>query len=315
LAGSLNYGWQELRSLRDGRYKLIDSDRPELFDLANDPGERDDLASLEPGRVQEMQARLAEFLESMEGDVASAEQTPIGLTAAERALLASLGYTEGSGGSAENATHPQDVVFLAEDLVAGAEMLKAGNYEQGKELAEYVLGLDPANKWALQHLSNAFASEGKFQEAQDVAKEFMDRYPDADQSYINFGHILKARGDDASTLAHFRNARERFPDSEWIAYYELLAGFDNDLPEVCEAMIRKAIDDFPTFSPITVMLARCSARNGDPDQAVSLLRIAVANGYASMSLVEASADFADTLRSEAWRSWREEVDGKLNALQ
>ena len=31
--------WAPLRALRDGRYKLIDAPRPELYDLQADPGE------------------------------------------------------------------------------------------------------------------------------------------------------------------------------------------------------------------------------------------------------------------------------------
>ena len=37
LAGSLNYGWQELKGLRYGRWKLIDSEDPEVYDLEADP--------------------------------------------------------------------------------------------------------------------------------------------------------------------------------------------------------------------------------------------------------------------------------------
>ncbi len=57
-------------SLHQGDWKIIrfyshgprQSDRHELYDLANDPGERHDLAALQPDRVKQLSARLDEIL-------------------------------------------------------------------------------------------------------------------------------------------------------------------------------------------------------------------------------------------------------------
>ncbi|MET0552897.1 MAG: sulfatase, partial [Vicinamibacteria bacterium] len=46
-----HYGWSELRSVQDGRFKLIHAPRPELFDLQDDPHEARDLAREQPERV------------------------------------------------------------------------------------------------------------------------------------------------------------------------------------------------------------------------------------------------------------------------
>ena len=42
-----HYGWHELRALRDGACKLVDAPRVELYDLARDPGEKENLARAE----------------------------------------------------------------------------------------------------------------------------------------------------------------------------------------------------------------------------------------------------------------------------
>src|SRR4029079_12752749 len=39
MAPALQYGWSAMFSLRDGRWKYVDAPRPELYDLATDPGE------------------------------------------------------------------------------------------------------------------------------------------------------------------------------------------------------------------------------------------------------------------------------------
>src|SRR5262249_59214769 len=43
LAPRVDFGWSELRSLRDGRYKYVKAPRPELYDVEADPAETRDL--------------------------------------------------------------------------------------------------------------------------------------------------------------------------------------------------------------------------------------------------------------------------------
>ena len=64
-----HYGWSELVSVQDGRFKLIRAPRPELYDLALDPGELSDLSGRDPRRT----AGLRQSLEDMAARVASAK--------------------------------------------------------------------------------------------------------------------------------------------------------------------------------------------------------------------------------------------------
>jgi hypothetical protein len=50
-------GWSPLRVWRDGRYKVIDAPRPELFDLERDPFEQHDIHDREPAMARAMIAR------------------------------------------------------------------------------------------------------------------------------------------------------------------------------------------------------------------------------------------------------------------
>jgi arylsulfatase A-like enzyme len=50
-------GWSPLRVWRDGRYKVIDAPRPELFDLERDPFEQHDIHDREPALARAMIAR------------------------------------------------------------------------------------------------------------------------------------------------------------------------------------------------------------------------------------------------------------------
>src|SRR5258707_4297451 len=54
----LAMGGAALRSLRDGRFKLIDAPRPELYDLARDPGETRNRFADEPRTAAALRGEL-----------------------------------------------------------------------------------------------------------------------------------------------------------------------------------------------------------------------------------------------------------------
>src|SRR5262249_8326081 len=54
----LHYGWSDLRSVRDGRWKYILAPRPELYDLDADPGELRNLTGEQDARARAMRSGL-----------------------------------------------------------------------------------------------------------------------------------------------------------------------------------------------------------------------------------------------------------------
>ena len=55
---NLRFGWSTLRALRSGRFKVIDTARPELYDLEHDPGERQNLFESRRDVAEPMLQRL-----------------------------------------------------------------------------------------------------------------------------------------------------------------------------------------------------------------------------------------------------------------
>ena len=81
----MQYGWSALRSVRGGRFKLIDAPRPELYDLDADPGETRNLHDAEPAAARDLLAKLRTF--GAIGEPPSDTSSP-----ESRERLASLGY-------------------------------------------------------------------------------------------------------------------------------------------------------------------------------------------------------------------------------
>jgi choline-sulfatase len=60
----LHFGWSDLRSLKEGRFKYIEAPRPELYDLREDPGEMHNLLVSQPARAEAMREGLAPYLDA-----------------------------------------------------------------------------------------------------------------------------------------------------------------------------------------------------------------------------------------------------------
>src|SRR5206468_4203594 len=81
-------GWSPLRSLTKASWKYIRTTRPELYDLATDPDEQQNVADANAGKVKEMEADLAK----LEASLAIRAEGRIELRPHERRALESLGY-------------------------------------------------------------------------------------------------------------------------------------------------------------------------------------------------------------------------------
>jgi arylsulfatase A-like enzyme/tetratricopeptide (TPR) repeat protein len=89
----LALGWSELYALSDRRYQYIEAPRPELYDMAADPGEKRNLAPGMPPPFRAMRAALEK--------VPRVEAAPQAATPEELEKLGSLGYISVKRGATE----------------------------------------------------------------------------------------------------------------------------------------------------------------------------------------------------------------------
>jgi arylsulfatase A-like enzyme len=104
------FGWSSLRSLRAGRYKVIEAPRPELYDLAADPYEQHDI-------FDQRRTVGSAMLERLRAVDASGSRTPNRGPVLDRsaaARISSLGYVGGGseavGASVSGGVDPKDQI-------------------------------------------------------------------------------------------------------------------------------------------------------------------------------------------------------------
>jgi hypothetical protein len=112
------FGWASLRSLREGRYKLIDAPRGELYDLVSDPGEERNVFAEHPAVVAALLHRLRSFDSAQ--DLRTAPDPEVDTAVLDR--LASLGYVGRHVAraplSADQQIDPKDRIALLNRITA-----------------------------------------------------------------------------------------------------------------------------------------------------------------------------------------------------
>ncbi|MDR1988970.1 MAG: sulfatase-like hydrolase/transferase [Acidobacteriaceae bacterium] len=122
LFGAYHFGWADVTSVTDGRYRYIASPREELYDLDADPAERQNIAAAQPAIAAQLKAALKDL--SATGPAAA--MAPV--TAADREMLEALGYV-GTFTPSQPSTEPSDVkdgVRTVEQFRRAVARLNAG---------------------------------------------------------------------------------------------------------------------------------------------------------------------------------------------
>lgn len=157
LAPRLDFGWSDLRSLREAGFKWIRAPRPELYALGEDPEEASNRAEEDGIRARSLDAALSKLLAAT-GE-ASARRSP-DAEAEER--LRSLGYVQGPGGRGSGAD-PKDKVEVARRIAEATGPFA----DWPAAIAAYrsLVALDPQNPLLNMRLADALLRSGKASES------------------------------------------------------------------------------------------------------------------------------------------------------
>lgn len=329
LAPQLDFGWSALYGLRTSDWKLIRAPSPELYALAQDPGETRNLI----GEHTEVVERLEPLLEAKLDAAPRAPASRIELAAEERERLQSLGYLAGTTtGAAElgrvggldpkeqmgvlatlnrgleilTAGRPGEALALLEPLgdqgpqlavLRAAAALRAGNPVIAERDARAALRDDPARGDALLLLAQALEQARRFPEARESYARAEQNDPGVAEPVVGLGRIAEAEGDRAGAArlyARARQARAGGPEAVW--RLAALAREDGR-PEEAQALLA-GIDAEALLQPEAALrMAQAEIAAGEP--AAAFRRLEAARAANPTSVVLASRH--GTLLEEAGR--------------
>ena len=279
----LHFNWSELRSVETERYQFIEAPKPELYDLAADPGETRNLYADKKAVAGELHARLAALIRQYSADQELAERT--GLDPALMERLKSLGYAGFSGGGNSTTTggpvpdpslpDPKDriqVYELISDAIAESQhgeyqsstekLVAALKTEPGSVAVHYLLGL---NYYRLRDYPKAV---GEFQRVLQLS-------PDYELATFQLGLAYARTGDFDQAIQNLKHALE-LDGTNFSAAYNLGAAYlrKEMIPEAAAAF-RQSTTIYPEYAQGHRALGELLLYQGQVDESLGELRRAV----------------------------------------
>jgi len=282
-----HYGWSDLRAWRTGRYKVIDSPRPELYDLDRDPYEDKNLYAERRTLADGMISRLREH----EKDTAVSEgasKAAIEVDPEARARLAALGYVgsfvaTASGPRTERAD-PKDKIGLFNLMSEAREIAKRSMKSEATndQVTERVIGMykkvlaeDPTVIDAWFSLGNACQRIKRYEEAITYFKKTLELKPDYDLPVINMANAYRALGKDDAALAGYEHYLTIDPKNGHVRYEMGQIYLDRGDVANAEQNFRQALEIDPRVAPARNALGVLAYQRGDLAGAEREIRAAI----------------------------------------
>ena len=240
----LHFGWSDLRVLRDGRYKYIQAPRPELYDLANDPGETTDLAGTQASRAGAMRAALGKYLDAERAAAARGDGAAPAVAPELLEKLGALGYVGGAA-PADTATpgaDPKDMVVefrIANDLMReGLLRLHDRDYATSAARFQAVLARKVSSFEVHFYLARALLGLSRHAEAARHFEEAARRSPAFAPAWEGLARSLASSGRKAEARHAYERAAALSPRDA--ALQARLGELLRDLGAVDEAIRRQS---------------------------------------------------------------------------
>jgi arylsulfatase A-like enzyme/Flp pilus assembly protein TadD len=270
----LHFNWSELRSVETENYHFIDAPKPELYDLAKDPGETQNLFPQKKAVAEEMRARLAALIRQYSAGQELAEKT--GLDPALMERLKSLGYAGFSGGGSPTITgralpDPKDRIQVYELFSDAMADSQHGHYPESTEKLNAALKTEPDSVPAYYLLGLNYYRMREFPKAVEELQRVLQLSPDYALAVFNLGLAYGQTGDFDHAIQALKRALE-LDGTNFSAAYNLGAAYlkKQMVAESLEAF-RQSVAIYRDFAPGHRALGEVLLYEGQVDDALTEL--------------------------------------------
>lgn len=273
LHGMLVFGWAALEAVYVGPLKYIHGPEPELYDLAKDPNELNDLIGSRPDRVAAMrQALAAVFGDDL--DMAQVAPPTMSLSASDLQKLQGLGYVASAARLPDPSARPNpkrmmpalnEVERIVYEDQAGAPVTPAGRIAKLEAIAERYPNFHPAFRF----LGDQYRLNGEAEKARVAYLRCLDLCPDA-ISLMNIAVTELHLGNNQAAEKYLAQIVSRYPDHLHArCYLGLIAGQQKHYDEAVEHF-RRVFEADPEYrlsgsQPIGVLLSQACTAQGQAD--------------------------------------------------
>lgn len=271
----LHFNWSELRGLETKNYHFIDAPKPELYDVANDPGETRNLYTTKKAVGEEMRARLASLIRQYSGGQELAEKTGLDPALIER--LQSLGYAGFSGGGSPTVSNrslpdPKDRIQTYELFSDAMADGQHGRYQESADKLNLVLQTDPDSIPTHYLLGLNYYRMREFPKAVVQLQRVVQLNPDYALAVFQLGLAYGQMGDWDRAIETLKRALQ-LDATNFSASYNLGAAYlqKKMVPEAVSSF-RQCITTAPDYAQGHRALGEILLYQGQTNEALAELR-------------------------------------------
>ena len=266
----LHFGWSDLASAVDGRYHYVRAPKPELYDLAADPRERDNLA---PSR-ESTASSLATWLDRTTKDTPIAQPAAGDADARER--LRALGYVTSSAPPAADGAvlaDPKDKVVTYETLRRAQRLAAEGRDSDVVAALPPMLAAEPRMLDGWELMAKSLVRLGRTREGIDAFGKVLAIEPMKPETHLALARIYALERQPARAQQHAELAARHDPAAanEVLAELMMDAGRFGD----AAAFAARSISADPSRYMSHFVIGVVAQRDGRCPDAIAAFRRAI----------------------------------------
>jgi tetratricopeptide (TPR) repeat protein len=265
----LEHGWSPQRSVTTEKWKYIRSPEFELYDLASDPQETNNLASAEPERIAELEKKLAALEKAMTTRAGSAVE----LSPQEQRALASLGYLGGPdsphppAAAMEQLPDVKLMLPIYNRVEAAKRLLADGDAPAAEIRLREITQQAPDYVPARVSLAEALTKQKKLDESRGLSEGVLAQEPENSEAHFQLGCVFWEQQQLGEALEEFRKSLETKPNAygALLNMAEVLVQLGRH--EEAEETYRQLLEQDPLFVKGHVGLGKLLATQQRPEEA------------------------------------------------
>jgi arylsulfatase A-like enzyme/Flp pilus assembly protein TadD len=270
-----SFGWSAMVALRSGHQLYVRAPRPELYDLAVDPGAKENLYEKNRPAAARFDSQLANFLTRMSAN--APQSVTGGLDEKSMEKLTALGYVAGKHNTTGTVggIDPKDRIDVANDMHDVSLAIEEGRGTSQIPMLERIVQRDPQMQSAQYYLGIAYSRKGEFAKAIAPLRKAVELRPDALMSQYELAIALYETGDMKTATGHLEIIVEQRP--EWSdARYSLASIYARSgRPEDAAKNLLIVLEQEPGHYRANLLLGRMLFLNEKYSEALPYLEKAV----------------------------------------